>query len=225
MTWIKICGSTNLEDALTAVEAGADAIGFVFYEKSPRKIDAEAARTIVAKLPETVEKVGVFVDADCNAIRSTVAMAGLTAVQLHGKASMDSVWNDPRPALVSVGVSKIIPMIPGNTLKDGGLFMSERVHEQAFAMLVDAELNGASGGTGATFDWEATRSMLQALSLRIPVIVAGGLTSSNVSVAIRMFQPFGVDVASGVEASPGKKDPSKIRGFIKAVREIDRKTS
>jgi phosphoribosylanthranilate isomerase len=225
MTWVKICGTTNLEDALTAVEAGADAIGFVFYEKSPRKIDSATARQIVAKLPESVEKVGVFVDADSDTIRSTVAQAGLTAVQLHGKVSRDSVWNDPRPALESAGVSKLIPMIPGNALKDGGIFMSERVHDQAFAMLIDAELNGASGGTGATFDWEATRSMVQALSLRIPVIVAGGLTSSNVSAAIKIFQPFGVDVASGVEASPGKKDPDKVRAFVKAVRDIDRKTS
>src|SRR5579872_5766417 len=116
MTWVKICGTTNLEDALLAVDAGADAIGFVFYEKSPRKIDAESAQEIVAKVPTTVEKVGVFVDADCHAIRSIVAHAGLTAVQLHGKVSMDSVWNDPRPVQESLGVSKIIPMIPGNAL-------------------------------------------------------------------------------------------------------------
>jgi phosphoribosylanthranilate isomerase len=225
MTWIKICGTTNLEDALTAVEAGADAVGFVFYEKSPRKIDDESAQEIVAKLPKTVEKVGVFVDADCNAIRSTVGQAGLTAVQLHGKASMDSVWNDPRPAHESLGVSKIIPMIPGNALKNGGLFMSQRVQEQTFAILLDAEMNGASGGTGATFDWEATSGMVRVMSLRLPVIVAGGLTSSNVAAAMKIFQPFGVDVVSGVEASPGKKDPDKVRAFVKAVRDFDRKMS
>ncbi len=225
MTWVKICGTTNLEDALLAVEAGADAVGFVFYEKSPRKVNAASARAIVAKLPDTVEKVGVFVDADCNMIQNTVAQAGLTAVQLHGKVSMDSVWNDPRPALESVGVSKLIPMIPGNALKDGGIFRSERVHQKSFAVLLDSEMNGASGGTGATFDWEATRGMVQAMSLRLPVIVAGGLTSSNVAAALRIFQPFGVDVVSGVEASPGKKDPEKVRAFVKAVRDIDRKTS
>jgi phosphoribosylanthranilate isomerase len=225
MTWIKICGTTNLEDALIAVEAGADAIGFVFYEKSPRNIDAGAARTIVAKLPQSVEKVGVFVDVDSDTIRSTVAHAGLTAVQLHGKVSRDSVWNDPRTALESAGVSKLIPMIPGNALKDGGSFMSQRVHEQTFAVLLDAEINGTSGGTGAPFDWEATRNIVRALSLRLPVIVAGGLTSSNVASAMKIFQPFGLDVVSGVETSPGKKDPDKVRAFIKAVRDFDRKTS
>jgi phosphoribosylanthranilate isomerase len=225
MTWVKLCGTTNLEDAVFAVEAGADAIGFVFYESSPRKISAESARAIVAKLPDTIEKVGVFVDADCNMIRNTVAQAGLTAVQLHGKVSLDSIWNDPRPALESVGVSKLIPMIPGNALKDGGIFMSERVHQRAFAVLLDSEISGASGGTGTTFDWEATRGMVQAMSLRLPVIVAGGLTSSNVAPALKIFQPFGVDVASGVEACPGKKDPDKVRAFVKAVRDIDRETS
>src|SRR5260221_2006687 len=197
MTWVKICGTTNLEDALIAVEAGSDAVGLVFYDKSRRKIDAESAREIVAKLPTTVEKVGVFVEADCSAIRSTVGQAGLTAVQLHGKASMDSVWNDPRPVQESLGVSKVIPMIPGNALKNGGTFMSQRVHEQTFAVLLDAELNGANGGTGTTFDWDVTRGMVRAMSLRFPVIVAGGLTSSNVAEAMKIFQPFGVDVVSG----------------------------
>src|SRR5580692_10047216 len=96
MTWVKICGMTNLEDALTAVEAGADAVGFVFYEKSPRCVNVETAREIVEKLPESVEKVGVFVDADAERIREVVLKAGLTAVQLHRKQSMDSVVGDPR---------------------------------------------------------------------------------------------------------------------------------
>jgi|SRR5450432_546361 phosphoribosylanthranilate isomerase len=225
MTWIKICGTTNLEDALTAVEAGADAIGFVFYEKSPRKIDAESARKIAATLPKNIEKVGVFVDTDCAGIRSTVAEAGLTAVQLHGKVSMDSVWQEQRSPFETVGASKLIPMIPGDTLQDGGIFMSDRVREKTFAILIDSQVNGASGGSGATFDWEAARGMVQVLSVRVPVIVAGGLTPSNVAKAMRIFQPFGVDVASGVEASPGKKDPDKVRAFVKAVRDIDRKAS
>lgn len=225
MTWVKICGTTNLEDALVAVEAGADAVGFVFYEKSPRNISVEAARKIVKKLPEGVEKVGVFVDAECERIREVAVEAGLTAVQLHGKRSLDSVWEDTRPVTECVGVSKLIPMIPGNTLKDGGVFISERVHEKTFAILIDAQVNGTSGGMGTTFDWEATHGMVQALSLSVPVIVAGGLTGSNVDEAIRLFQPFGVDVASGVEARPGKKDPQKVRAFVKAVRECDRKVS
>ena len=103
--------------------------------------------------------------------------------------------------------------------------ISHRFLQKTFAILIDAQVNGASGGTGATFDWEATRGMVQALSLSVPVIVAGGLTSSNVGEAMRIFQPFGVDVASGVEARPGKKDPDKVQAFVRAVREIDRKVS
>jgi len=225
MTWVKICGTTNLEDALTAVEAGADAVGFVFYEKSPRKIDPQAAKEISDQLPDDMEKVGVFVDADSDSIRRTVLQAGLTAVQLHGQTSRDSVWQDARPALESVGVSKVIPMIPGNALQNGGIFMSDDALRRAFALLIDAELNGASGGTGTTFDWDATRGMVQSISLHLPVIIAGGLTPATVGKAMNVFQPFGVDVASGVESSPGKKDPDKVRAFVRAVRDLDRKTS
>jgi phosphoribosylanthranilate isomerase len=225
MTWVKICGMTNLEDALVAVEAGADAVGFVFYEKSPRCVSVEAAREIVEKLPAGVEKVGVFVDSGSRRIREIVLKTGLTAVQLHGKESLDSVWNDQRPVAESIGASKLIPMIHGDALKDGGFFISQRAHDDIFAILLDSRSDGAVGGTGATFDWEATREMAQAMSLTVPVIVAGGLTGLNVGDAIKILQPFGVDVASGVEARPGKKDPEKVRAFVRAVREIDRKVS
>jgi phosphoribosylanthranilate isomerase len=225
MTWVKICGTTNLEDALVAVEAGADAVGFVFYEKSPRCVTVETAREIVEKLPAGVEKVGVFVDLQSERIREIVLNAGLTAVQLHGKLSMESLWKDQRTVVECVGVAKIIPMVYGDALKDGGFFISQRAHESIFAILLDSRSNGAAGGTGVTFDWEATRDMVQAMSLTVPVIVAGGLTALNVGDAMKMFQPFGVDVASGVEARPGKKDPGKVRAFVRAVREIDRKTS
>ena len=224
MTWVKICGITNLEDALAAVEAGADAVGFVFYEKSPRCVSVETAREIVEKLPANVEKVGVFVDLEAERIREIVLKAGLSAVQLHGKASMESVWNDQRPAAECVGVTKLIPMVHGDALKDGGFLISRRAHDKIFAVLLDSRSNGASGGTGMTFDWDATRDMVQAMGLTVPVIVAGGLTAGNVTEALKIFQPFGVDVASGVEARPGKKDPEKVRAFVMAVREIDRKT-
>ena len=172
-----------------------------------------------------MEKVGVFVDLESDAIREIVLKAGLTAVQLHGKKSMDSVWNDQRPVMECIGVSKLIPMIHGDALKDDGFFMVDRVREKTFALLLDSRSNGAAGGTGSTFDWQATRAMVQAISLTVPVIVAGGLTPANVGEAMTVFQPFGVDVVSGVEASPGKKDPHKVRAFVNAVREIDRKTS
>jgi phosphoribosylanthranilate isomerase len=222
MTWIKICGITNLEDALFAVEAGADALGFVFYEKSPRKTNIEDTRAIIRDLPERVEKVGVFVEEDAERIRQIVLETGLTAVQLHGSRALESVWNDVRPAIESVGTSKLIPAIPGDSLKDRGVLINERAHESIFALLFDAQSNGTLGGTGTPFDWPGTRGMVQVISLRIPVIVAGGLTSLNVKKAIRLLQPFGVDVSSGVEAQPGKKDPEKIRAFVGSVRSADR---
>ncbi len=226
MTWVKICGMTNLEDALTAVEAGADAVGFVFYEKSPRNISVEAAREIVEKLPEDVEKVGVFVDLESEPIREIVRAVGLSAVQLHGRKSMDSVWWEGlRPAAECVGASKLIPMVYADALKDGGFLISDHVREQIFAILLDSRSDGTAGGTGTTFDWGGVRDMVQAMSLVVPVIVAGGLTSANVPEAMRLFQPFGLDVASGVEAKPGKKDPEKVRAFVKAVRDTDRKAS
>ena len=116
-------------------------------------------------------------------------------------------------------------MAHGDALKDGGFFIGQRAHESIFAILLDSRSNGAEGGTGVTFDWNASREMVQAISLTLPVIVAGGLTGLNVAKAMKMFQPFGVDVASGVEASAGRKDPQKMRAFVKAVRDIDGKTS
>jgi phosphoribosylanthranilate isomerase len=223
MTWVKICGMTNLEDALVAVDAGADAVGFVFYEKSPRCVTVETAREIVAKLPSKMEKVGVFVDADSKTIRKLVSYAGLTAVQLHGKRSSESVLSDPRSTMESVGAQKLIVMVLGDSLKDGGFFMGTVMREKMFAVLLDSVSNGVTGGTGTSFDWEETRGMAQAIGLSMPVIVAGGLTSENVGVAMRTLRPFGVDVVSGVEARPGKKDPEKVRAFVKAVRDTDRK--
>jgi phosphoribosylanthranilate isomerase len=226
MTWVKICGMTNLEDALVAVEAGADAVGFVFYEKSPRNISVEAARESVEKLPQSVEKVGVFVDLESEQIREIVLAAGLSAVQLHGRKSMESVWReDLRPAAECVGASKLIPMVYGDALKDGEFLISQHVRDQIFAILLDSRSDGTAGGTGTTFDWGAVREMVQAMSLVVPVIVAGGLTPANVPEAMQLFQPFGLDVASGVEAKPGKKDLEKVRAFVKAVREADRKAS
>jgi len=222
MTWVKICGITNLEDALVAVDAGADAVGFVFYEKSPRKVDVETARDIVAKLPEKIEKVGVFVDQTADEVCATVRETGFTAVQLHGKVA-ERVWKDPRPAEQCLGVAKIIPVIPGSSLENGGVFVSQRTHEKIFALLIDAPGNGLVGGTGTKFDWQAAQGAVQGLGLMVPVIVAGGLNVSNVSEAMELFHPFGVDVASGVEANPGKKNPAKVRAFVSAVRAAEKR--
>jgi phosphoribosylanthranilate isomerase len=225
MTWIKICGITNLEDAQTAINAGADALGFVFYDKSPRRVDVGVAQSIVRELPNQIEKVGVFVDADADTIRQTASQVGLTAIQLHGQDSMEDVWQDSRPVRERLGVSRLILAVPGDRLKQGGVLITDRAREEVFALLLDAQTDGKFGGTGATFDWRGTRGMVQIISFKIPVIVAGGLTASNAAEAVRILKPFGVDVSSGVEASPGKKDPEKIRTFIQAARSADKRTS
>ena len=225
MTWIKICGITNLEDAQTAINAGADALGFVFYDKSPRRVEVGVAQNIVRELPNQIQKVGVFVDADADTIQETASHVGLTAIQLHGQDSIDDVWQDSRPLQERLGVSRLILAVPGDRLKQGGVLITDRAREEVFALLLDAQSDGNFGGTGVTFDWLGTRGMVQIISLKIPVIVAGGLTASNVADAIRILKPFGVDVSSGVEASPGKKDPEKIRTFIQAARAADKRTS
>src|SRR5437868_5053584 len=200
MTWIKICGITNFEDAQTAINAGADALGFVFYDKSPRRVEVGAAQNIVRELPNQIEKVGVFVDADADTIQETASHVGLTAIQLHGQDSIDDVWQDSRPLQERLGVSRLILAVPGDRLKQGGVLITDRAREEVFALLLDAQSDGNFGGTGVTFDWLGTRGMVQIISLKISVIVAGGLTASNVADAIRILKPFGVDVSSGVEA-------------------------
>ncbi len=217
MTWVKICGTTNLQDALTAVEAGADALGFVFYEKSPRRIDPEAAREIVQKLPPGIERVGVFVDEPLATILETVARAGLTGVQLHGAASRKPEFIQ---ALQAGGSLKVFLVLSAAEI-DGGVDWSEVGRYGVSAIFLDSGTPQVPGGTGKVFDWKTAASGIRPDKLRI--VVAGGLTARNVADAIRILQPWGVDVASGVEARPGKKDPEKVRAFIGAVRKLKKK--
>lgn len=218
MTWIKICGTTNLEDALMAVEAGANALGFVFYAKSPRKIDAKTVQGITANLPTHVEKVGVFVEQTIEEITAICNTAALTAVQLCN-------WNRgstlPINELSKRHSYRVFLSLAGNNFESSdfsGTFPSKELNDRIAALLLDSATPESPGGTGKTFDWEKVRNGLQALGLQVPIIVAGGLTPLNVGRAVKLFQPYGVDVASGVEARPGKKDPEKVRAFIKAVR-------
>ncbi len=214
MTWTKICGITNLEDALTAVDAGADALGFVFYESSPRRIDLEAARKIVKQLPEMIEKVGVFVNQTEESICVLADAAGLTAVQLHGDNEDPHVADliaERRPHLkVVVGISMHHPKPEGWAM----MWHPDVVH----AFLVDSGNSSNYGGTGKTFDWQASQRSIEEIARLGRVVVAGGLTPGNVTAAIRMLRPWGVDVASGVETRPGKKDREKVRAFVAAVR-------
>jgi phosphoribosylanthranilate isomerase len=218
MTWIKICGTTNLEDAMTAVEAGTDALGFVFYEKSPRKIDLESARQIVKQLPPEIEKVGVFVDEPVEKILNMVSQAGLTAAQLHGaesrKPEFINALNIGRDEL------KLFLVLPSAELEAES---NVRGGPGISAVFFDSGTPQLPGGTGRTFDWKTAASRIQAISKKMKVVVAGGLNSTNVADAIRILEPWGVDVASGVEARPGKKDPMKVRAFIDAVRKLEKK--
>ena len=217
MTWVKICGMTNLEDALVAVDAGADAVGFVFYEKSPRCVTVERAREICQKLPEGVEKVGVFVGGAVEKARDIFRRVGLTTAQVYGESINE--WH----AWCGYDGMKLMWAIPGDALKDEFFLSLGSVKKQIRAILVDSGSGERPGGSGVPFDWESAKIGVWHIGSMIPVVIAGGLTPGNVKDALRVLVPWGVDVSSGVEASPGKKDPEKVRAFVRAVREYDRR--
>lgn len=203
-TRVKICGITNLTDARRAVALGADYLGFNFYQGSPRFIKPEVARRIIRRLPRRVKAIGVFVDSTAAEIERVAKRVRLHGVQLHGR----------EPAKVVERVSRFVPV--WKALRVRTTFRPEilRRYAAAEAILLDAFHPGAKGGTGKTFDWRAaTRAKRLAR-----IVLAGGLKPENVAAAIRSVRPAAVDVASGVERSPGKKDAAKMRAFIQAVR-------
>ena len=215
MTWIKICGTTNLEDALVAVEAGADALGFVFYEKSLRNVSVERVREIVRELPEHVEKVGVFVNQYEDNILETATTVGLTAIQLHGDNEDPHVAGLVVKKRPDLSVYAAISMSAGRPEERAMTYVSDSVR----AFLLDSARGEKRGGTGEVFDWAATKKSVEVIKTLGNIVVAGGLAPGNVARAMAVLQPWGVDVVSGVEASPGKKDPEKVRAFVRAVRE------
>jgi phosphoribosylanthranilate isomerase len=224
MTWLKICGITNLDDALTAVDAGADAVGFVFFEKSPRKITGEQARRIIDKLPSNIEKVGVFVLGSDGNIAEIAEQAQLTSVQLHSRGKGTSQLSGP----ISSGLTHYLAVSANDFFdKDNADFAVSKngsnAAEWLHAVFLDSGTAQQPGGTGKVFDWQnavATAGRIQRSGLRL--VVAGGLTPKNVAEAMRTLKPWGVDVSSGVEAAPGEKDPEKVRAFIAAVRQADK---
>jgi len=221
MTWIKICGITNLEDAQIAVEAGADALGFVFYEKSPRKIGIETARDIVRELPRSIEKVGVFAGDSMGYWPDIAGSCDLTAVQipLYGYAPPRS---DSELAAVSPSRPRRIYLaLPAAWLIEGQFRLDLR--EPFGAIFLDSSTAQHPGGSGQVFDWAKAAPSLEKIK-GINVVVAGGLDPDNVATAMRILKPWGVDVASGVEAKPGTKDPEKVRAFIAAVRREDKRS-
>jgi phosphoribosylanthranilate isomerase len=206
MTMVKICGITNLEDALWAVECGADMLGFNFYGKSQRYVEPNLAREIVSSVPERVLKVGVFVNMEEHRISEFVDLVGLTAVQMHGnedRAFIDELRKNTEATLIKAM----------RVHKD---FLANSVCEYGVdAVLLDSYSTDKYGGTGAVFDWTtatAVKELVPALYL------AGGLTPENVSDAVRTVRPYAVDVASGVESSPRKKDRRKIEAFIENAK-------
>ncbi len=209
MVRVKICGITNSADAMAAIDAGANLLGFNFYERSPRHITPAEAAKIRVQLPQRVKAVGIFVNplsADVMALRKSLR---LDAVQLHGDESPDFVA-DMASAAPVIKAFRVEPEFPLATLDE---------YPGAFAFLFDAAHTGQYGGTGRTTDWDVARRA--ALSHRI--ILAGGLKIENVAAAVRIVRPYGIDVASGVESSPGKKDHERLREFIQEVRRAERK--
>ncbi len=219
MTWVKICGMTNLQDALVAVEAGADAVGFVFYEKSPRNVSVETAREVIRELPERVEKVGVFVGTAAETVAEISKKVGLTVAQIYPRAPF--ALDDEFVAKLPCRVMPALSASAGSENEESEIHISNGIRDRMLAELLDSGSSERPGGTGQRFDWSSLSGRMTRNGVRL--VVAGGLTPENVSQAIEVLKPWGVDVVSGVEASPGKKDPEKVRAFVKAVRNMDRK--
>ena len=218
--WIKICANTNLDDAQMAAELGADAVGFVFAP-SRRRVTAKEVAQITPHLPANVERVGVFDSLYAEEIAAAVREAGLTAVQLHGGGELVLArrLND-----LFEGKIRIIQTV--HWAVDAGEESAKAVRQRLSVIqadgiiervLIDSKVGQATGGTGVSFDWVAAREVLQCGGSRLKMIVAGGLRPDNVREAISELNPWGVDVASGVEKGPGRKDPEKLREFIQNV--------
>jgi phosphoribosylanthranilate isomerase len=199
---VKICGITNLPDAQASVRAGADAVGFMFYDQSPRFIPTKIAAEISRGLPPFTLRVGVFVNPSEEFVRYAIGACGLGLLQFHG--------DEPPEFCTQFGLMSMKAF----RVRDAGS-LKELPKYRTDAWLLDAYVSEAFGGTGETFNWNLA---MEVQKLGKPIFLAGGLTQDNVAEAIRQVKPFGVDVSSGVECSPGKKDPAKVREFIKSVK-------
>ena len=199
---VKICGITNAEDAVAAVDAGADALGFMFYPPSPRGVTREVAAQIIRQLPPFVAKVGVFVNPSEEEVRLAITGCGLDTVQFHGEESPEFCRQFGLKTLKAFRVQGL------ETLKLLPTYST-------MAWLLDSFVAGTRGGTGNTFNWDIA---MQAVKLGGRVILAGGLTPDNAAEAVRKVRPFALDVSSGVESAPGRKDAAKVRAFIAAAK-------
>jgi phosphoribosylanthranilate isomerase len=209
-TWIKICGTTSLEDALSSIEAGADALGFIFAD-GKRRVTLEQAQAIIRELPPQVEKIGVFMNHSAAEIAELVSQVELTGIQMHGKEVPLEVYDSlPRDRRNSMRTIKTVLVQQGSeiTIDDAGA-----------PGVVGAWLLDSGAGSGNTFDWHTARAQLG--EKKGSFIIAGGLTPENVGEMMRVFQPWGVDVVTGVEREPGRKDPEKLKAFVAAVRKAE----
>jgi phosphoribosylanthranilate isomerase len=202
-TRVKICGITRIEDALSAVELGADAIGLVFYEASPRNVSIEQAKTIVDSLPPFVSKVGLFVNESPSHIENILARVNLDILQFHGDESPEACERINIPYYKAIRVKD-----------DTNLIQYAQLYQSAKALLVDTYTESAVGGTGMVFDWK-----LIPANISKPLILAGGLTPVNVGLAIEQVHPYAVDVSGGVELSKGIKDAKKMAAFMQVVNQ------
>jgi phosphoribosylanthranilate isomerase len=200
---VKICGVTNAEDALAAVDAGANALGFMFYESSPRNVAVKVAADIIRQLPPFVAKVGVFVNAAEENVRRAIGESGIDTLQFHGDETPEFCRG-----FLPLKIYKAFRMENLESLLALPGYRTD-------AWLLDSFVEGKRGGTGAQFNWDLA---VESKKFGRPIILAGGLTPENVAEAVRKVQPFAVDVSSGVESAPGKKDHAKVRRFIAAAK-------
>ncbi|HEU0187183.1 MAG TPA: phosphoribosylanthranilate isomerase [Gallionellaceae bacterium] len=205
MTRIKICGITRKEDALAAARSGADALGLVFYEKSPRHVSIAQAAQLAAAVPPFVTVVGLFVNASAESVRATLQAVPLDVLQFHGDETPAFCAQFGRPYLKAIRVKPGVDLV-----------QCAADYASAQGLLLDAYVEGTPGGTGEAFDWG-----LIPRNLALPVILSGGLHAGNVAAGIRQVRPWAVDVSSGVEAGKGIKDAAKIAAFIKEVKQIE----
>lgn len=219
--WAKICANTNLEDALLAAQLGADALGFVFAE-SKRRVTAAQVAQIIPHLPKEIEAVGVFYNHDADEIAAIVREAGLDTVQLHG--GYDPVLTTRIQNLLGpqIGLIQTVHWIIDEST-DNAASIAKQLNaiRQAGAterILVDSRVGQRSGGTGVSFDWSHAGDVFATHGHGLKIIAAGGLNPDNLAEAVRLMHPWGVDVASGVEATPGRKDPARLKAFLQITK-------
>lgn len=220
MTRVKVCGITSLDDARLAVEAGADAVGFIFVEKTPRFVTPEQVAPIVRRLPPFVTPVGVFWDHPSGHVKAVAEACGLRALQFHGDEPPETLTGYPLPVI------KTIKLPPASTIEGlpeyrvGEFFGALKYRAVVSAVLLDTAVRWSEGERREPIEWKriAAAGLARTPDTRVHIILSGGLTPDNVAQAISIVQPYAVDVNSGVEARPGKKDADKVRRFIAEAR-------